>query len=98
SPENLVLINTLQKWVISFISLTFSTNFISTLFISSCIWWSHRRTMGIEVKGRSLGPEITIIIESGVTYSACLVIMFTVYVVGHFTVYIVQDAVCSITL
>ncbi|KAF8991313.1 hypothetical protein BDQ17DRAFT_1255032 [Cyathus striatus] len=96
SPENLVLINTLQQWVISFISLTFSTNFISTLLISSRIWWSHRRTMGMEVKGRSLGPAIMIIIESGVTYSACLVIMLTVYIVGHFTVYIVQDAITHV--
>ncbi|KAF8991888.1 hypothetical protein BDQ17DRAFT_1313191 [Cyathus striatus] len=98
TPEDIKFIYQVQKWVISFISLTFSTNFISTMLISSRIWWSHRRTIGMNVEGRSLGPAMVIIIESGVTYSACLVIMLTLYLVGHFSLEanILQDVIINV--
>ncbi|TFK37919.1 hypothetical protein BDQ12DRAFT_589292, partial [Crucibulum laeve] len=92
SPNAPVFISELQNWIVSFFSLTLFTNFSSTTLIAFRIWWSHRRSAGI-VTGHSVVPAIVVIVESGAIYSACLVILLSLYLSGSFSQYIVLDAV-----
>ncbi|KAF8987483.1 hypothetical protein BDQ17DRAFT_1258493, partial [Cyathus striatus] len=93
SPDVSIFVKNLQKWIVCFFSLTLLTNFTSTLLIASRIWWTHRQTRQIQVEGRSLSPAIMMIIESGLIYSVCLVILLALYLSGNYAAYIAQDTV-----
>lgn len=45
-------------------------------------------------RGASVVPAMVLIIESGAIYSACLVILLSLYLSGSFAQYIVLDSVC----
>lgn len=60
--------------------------------IAGRIWWIHRRTKGA-VSGSNLVPAAVVVIESGGIYSACLIILLSLYLSGSFAQYIVLDAV-----
>ncbi|KAF9005456.1 hypothetical protein BDQ17DRAFT_1303828 [Cyathus striatus] len=95
APDEPVFITQLQDWIVSFFSLTLFTNFSSTSLIAMRIWWNHRKMSGV-VSGRSLVPAAVVIIESGAIYSACLVILLSLYLSGSFAQYIVLDAVTQV--
>ncbi|PPQ96024.1 hypothetical protein CVT25_013886 [Psilocybe cyanescens] len=92
SPDDPVFIDSLQHWIVSFFSLTLFTNFSSTLLIAFRIWLVHRRSRGIMRSGDSVLPAMVIIIESGSIYSACLIILLSLYLSGSFAQYILLDA------
>lgn len=48
------------------------------------------------VNGREVLPAAIVIIESGAIYSACLIILLSLYVSGSFAQYIVLDAVTQV--
>ncbi|KIK54235.1 hypothetical protein GYMLUDRAFT_249693 [Collybiopsis luxurians FD-317 M1] len=98
SPEAPVFITELQQWVVSFFSLTLATNFLCTSLIAARIWWTHRRMTGTDmaVFGRSTMPAAVVIIESGAIYSACLIILLSLYLSGSFAQYIALDAVIQV--
>jgi len=95
APDEQVFISKLQNWIVSFFSLTLFTNFSCTTLIAGRIWWTHRRAIGL-VGGRSLVPAAVVIVESGAIYSACLVILLSLYLSGSFAQYIVLDAVTQV--
>ncbi|PPQ96037.1 hypothetical protein CVT25_013899 [Psilocybe cyanescens] len=95
APDDPIFLKDLQHWIVSFFSLTLFTNFTSTTLIASRIWWIHRKTKTI-VSGRSVLPAMVVIIESGAIYSACLIILISLYLSGSFTQYIVLDAVTQV--
>ncbi|KAF9477272.1 hypothetical protein BDN70DRAFT_862090 [Pholiota conissans] len=98
SPDAPVFISDLQNWIVSFFALTLTTNFTSTSesLIAFRIWWVHRRTRGILGSRRTILPAMVVIIESGAIYSACLVILLSLYLSGSFAQYIVLDAVTQV--
>jgi hypothetical protein len=96
SPDAPVFITALQRWIVSFFSLTLFTNFSSTTLIAFRIWWIHRNSKGAVGSGRSVLPAMVVIIESGSIYSACLVILLSLYLSGSFSQYIVLDAVTQV--
>ncbi|PPQ80728.1 hypothetical protein CVT25_001848 [Psilocybe cyanescens] len=91
APDHPMFLNDLQHWAIAFFTLTLFINIISTTLIAFRIWWIHRKTKTI-VSGRSVLPAMVVIVESGAIYSACLIILLSLYLSGSFTQYIVPDA------
>lgn len=63
--------------------------------IAARIVWVHRQMVG-SVNGREVLPAAIVIIESGAIYSACLIILLSLYVSGSFAQYIVLDAVTQV--
>jgi len=96
SSDAPVFIIHLQRWIVSFFSLTLATNFSSTILIAIRIWWMHGRTKDLVRAGRSVLPAMVVIIESGSIYSVCLVILLSLYLSGSFSQYIVLDAVTQV--
>ncbi|KAH8108848.1 hypothetical protein DFH11DRAFT_1516216 [Phellopilus nigrolimitatus] len=96
SPTAPVFISELQDWIVSFFSLTLFTNFSCTLLIAARIFWIHRRLQGAVRAGPSVFPAAMIIIESGSAYSACLIILLSLYLSGSFAQYIVLDGVTQV--
>ncbi|PPQ80050.1 hypothetical protein CVT26_011505, partial [Gymnopilus dilepis] len=97
SPSAPVFIASLQKWIVSFFSLTLFTNFSSTTLIAFRIWYSHQTTKSlVRASGRTVLPAMVVIIESGSIYSACLIILLSLYLSGSFSQYIVLDAVTQV--
>ncbi|KIK50051.1 hypothetical protein GYMLUDRAFT_253312 [Collybiopsis luxurians FD-317 M1] len=98
SPEAPVFITKLQQWIVSFFSLTLATNFSCTSLIAARIWWSHQRMTGstMAVFGRSMIPAAIVVVESGAIYSACLIILLSLYLSGSFAQYIALDAVTQV--
>ncbi|KAF9033783.1 hypothetical protein BDP27DRAFT_1435868 [Rhodocollybia butyracea] len=93
SPTAPVFTPHLQHGVVSFFALTLFINLSSSLLIAGRIWWIHQQTTGIMRSGRSLIPAAVVIIESGAIYSACLIILLTLYLSGSFAQSISLDAV-----
>ncbi|KAJ7508274.1 hypothetical protein B0H11DRAFT_1964131 [Mycena galericulata] len=87
-----------HNWIVSFFSLTLFTNFSCTLLIAGRIWWINRQACSAAdaFSGRKLGPTIIIIIESGAIYSACLIILLSLYVSGNYAQYIFLDGVVQV--
>ncbi|KAL5513641.1 hypothetical protein ACEPAH_4040 [Sanghuangporus vaninii] len=96
SPNAPVFITELHDWIVSFFSLTLFTNFSCTLLIAARIIWVHRRSSGALVGGTSVFPAAMIIIESGMIYSACLIILLSLYLSGSFAQYILLDGVTQV--
>ncbi|KJA15267.1 hypothetical protein HYPSUDRAFT_58884 [Hypholoma sublateritium FD-334 SS-4] len=96
SPDAPVFNSSLQKWIVSFFSLTLFTNFSSTILIAVRIWWMYRQTRSLVNSGRSVLPAMVVIIESGSIYSVCLVILLSLYLSGSFAQYILLDAVTQV--
>jgi len=96
SPAEPVFISELHDWIVSFFSLTLFTNFSSTSLIAGRIWWIHRKVLGNVIKGGSLMPAVIVVIESGAIYSACLVILLSLYLSGSYAQYIALDAVTQV--
>ncbi|KJA15271.1 hypothetical protein HYPSUDRAFT_48489 [Hypholoma sublateritium FD-334 SS-4] len=96
APDAPVFVASLQKWIVSFFSLSLFTNFSSTVLIAFRIWWTHRKTKNVEKSGQSVLPAMVLIIESGSIYSACLVILLSLYLSGSFAQYILLDAVTQV--
>lgn len=69
----------------------------STALIAFRIWWTHRKIKDLAVvrSGQGILPAMVIIIESGSIYSACLVILLSLYLLGSYAQYIVLDAVST---
>jgi hypothetical protein len=65
------------------------------VLIAGRIWWINRQagSAAEKISGRKLGPTIIIIIESGAIYSACLIILLSLYVSGSYAQYIFLDGV-----
>lgn len=95
SPEAPVFITELQDWIVSFFSLTLFTNFSCTILIAARILYVHRRMSAAlaNTSTKSVFPAAMIIIESGSIYSACLIILLSLYLSGSFAQYIMLDAV-----
>ncbi|KAF7341620.1 hypothetical protein MSAN_02059400 [Mycena sanguinolenta] len=87
-----------HNWIVSFFSLTLFTNFSCTSLIAGRIWWiNHKAGRAARIiSGRKLGPTIIIIIESGAIYSACLIILLSLYVSGSYAQYIALDGVVQV--
>ncbi|KAJ7103783.1 hypothetical protein C8R44DRAFT_808160 [Mycena epipterygia] len=98
SSSDPVFVSELQHWIVSFFSLTLFTNFTCTSLIAGRIWWINRRAAqgAAEISGRSLGQASIIIIESGAIYSACLIILLSLYLSGSYAQYILLDGVVQI--
>ncbi|KAJ7924222.1 hypothetical protein B0H13DRAFT_1864097 [Mycena leptocephala] len=99
SPSDPVFVKP-HNWIVSFFSLTLFTNFSCTLLIAGRIWWINRQagSAAEKISGRKLGPTIIIIIESGAIYSACLIILLSLYASGSYAQYIVLDGVVQVVL
>ncbi|KAF8208012.1 hypothetical protein K438DRAFT_1754758 [Mycena galopus ATCC 62051] len=87
-----------HNWIVSFFSLTLFTNFSCTLLIAGRIWWIDRQAGNAAeiISGRKLGPTIIILIESGAIYSACLIILLSLYISGSYAQYIALDGVVQV--
>ncbi|KDR79637.1 hypothetical protein GALMADRAFT_137431 [Galerina marginata CBS 339.88] len=96
SPDASVFVASIQHWIASLFTLTLLTNFSSTTLIAFRIWSTHRQTKDIVGSGRGILPAMVVIIESGSIYSACLVILLSLYLLGSYAQYIVLDAVTQI--
>ncbi|KAF8996233.1 hypothetical protein BDQ17DRAFT_1310457 [Cyathus striatus] len=95
-PTQLVFVTQLQQWIVSFIAITFFTNFTCTILIALRIWWGQRQTKSIHVSGRSIGPAAVVIVESGAIYSVTLIILLATYLSGNNAQFIALDAVTQI--
>ncbi|KAJ7078392.1 hypothetical protein C8R43DRAFT_1143408 [Mycena crocata] len=97
SSSDPVFVSELHNWIVSFFSLTLFTNFTCTSLIAGRIWWMNRRVVATaEISGRKLGPAIIIIVESSAIYSACLIILLSLYLSGSYAQYIHLDGVVQI--
>ena len=63
--------------------------------IAARIIWVHRQMVG-SINGREVLPAAIVIVESGAIYSACLIILLSLYVSGSLAQYVVLDAVTQI--
>ncbi|KZP11419.1 hypothetical protein FIBSPDRAFT_837549 [Athelia psychrophila] len=89
-----IFMTELHSWVVSFFAITLFTNLVATFLIAFKIWTTHRRAGAIS--GASLLPTLVIVVESGVIYSATLVVLISLYLSGNFAQYIALDAVTQI--
>ncbi|KAJ7489524.1 hypothetical protein FB451DRAFT_692348 [Mycena latifolia] len=97
SSSDPVFVSQLQHWIVSFFSLTLFTNFTCTSLIAGRIWWVNRRAASVaEISGRTLGPAIIIIVESGAIYSACLILLLSLYLTGSYAQYVLLDGVVQV--
>ncbi|KAJ7078381.1 hypothetical protein C8R43DRAFT_353872 [Mycena crocata] len=97
SASDPVFVSELHNWIVSFFSLTLFTNFSCTALIAVRIWYINRQvTKAGAVWGRRLGQSIIIIVESGAIYSACLIILLSLYLSGSYAQYILLDAVVQV--
>lgn len=74
-----------------------TTDYVSSsVLIAGRIRWVQQSTRDTDSQtvGRSLGPAIIVVVESGVIYSVCLVLLLVLYVTSSFAQYILLDAVC----
>jgi len=98
SLDTSVFMTSVSHWLVSIFTLTLFTNLSSTTLIAFRIWWTHRKIKDLAVvrSGQGILPAMVIIIESGSIYSACLVILLSLYLLGSYAQYIVLDAVTQI--
>ncbi|KAJ3748814.1 hypothetical protein DFH05DRAFT_1456767 [Lentinula detonsa] len=71
----------LQNWIVSFFSLTLSTNFICTALVAYRICWN---------------PVMLLVIESGAIYSATLLSLLILYKAESWFQYVLLDAISPI--
>ncbi|KAF7969816.1 hypothetical protein HWV62_25940 [Athelia sp. TMB] len=95
SLQEMIIAEQLQKWNISFFALTLFTNLTYTFFLAFKIWLTHRRAAASQVSS-SLWPAFVIVVESGVVYSATLVVVITLWLNANYAQFIVLDAVTQI--
>jgi len=84
----------LQKWIVSFFSMTLATNIICTSIVAYRIWVINRES--IRYAETSLRPIMLLVIESGAIYSATLTILIILYKVESWFQYVIVDAVSPI--
>ncbi|KAH8116715.1 hypothetical protein DFH11DRAFT_1505454 [Phellopilus nigrolimitatus] len=87
-----IFIGELHAWIVSFFTLTLFTNLYCTSLIAARIFWIHRKVQDA-VNGQSVLSAAMIIIESGATYTAFLVIWISLYLGGSYAHYIILDGV-----
>ncbi|EIM80262.1 uncharacterized protein STEHIDRAFT_68602, partial [Stereum hirsutum FP-91666 SS1] len=92
-PGQLIFVNTLAKWALTFFSLTLTLNAVCTLLISYRIWSTSRAVAHTRSgRGRSLWRVIEILVESAAVYSCSLLAMIGTYVANSNAQYITLDA------
>ncbi|KAJ3988526.1 hypothetical protein F5890DRAFT_1491209 [Lentinula detonsa] len=84
----------LQNWIVSFFSLTLSTNFICTALVAYRIWYVNRSIM--KFTHRSWNPVMLLVIESGAIYSATLLSLLILYKAQSWFQYVLLDAISPI--
>ncbi|KAJ3920432.1 hypothetical protein F5877DRAFT_89463 [Lentinula edodes] len=80
----------LQDWIVSFFSLTLSTNFICTALVAYRIWYINRAV--INFTHHSWNPVVLLVIESGAIYSATLLSLLILYKAESWFQYVLLDA------
>ncbi|KAJ3896862.1 hypothetical protein GG344DRAFT_84992 [Lentinula edodes] len=80
----------LQDWIVSFFSLTLSTNFICTALVAYRIWYVNRAVMNFT--HHSWNPVMLLVIESGAIYSATLLSLLILYKAESWFQYVLLDA------
>ncbi|KAJ4483341.1 hypothetical protein J3R30DRAFT_3402085 [Lentinula aciculospora] len=84
----------LQNWIVSFFSLTLSTNFICTALVAYRIWHVNRSVMTFT--HRNWNPVMLLVIESGAIYSATLLSLLILYKAESWFQYVLLDAISPI--
>ncbi|KAJ3934723.1 MAG: hypothetical protein NXY57DRAFT_1106944 [Lentinula lateritia] len=84
----------LQDWIVSFFSLTLSTNFICTALVAYRIWYVNRAV--INFTHHSWNPVMLLVIESGAIYSATLLSLLILYKTESWFQYVLLDAISPI--
>ncbi|KAH7874738.1 uncharacterized protein C8R40DRAFT_1046619, partial [Lentinula edodes] len=84
----------LQDWIVSFFSLTLSTNFICTALVAYRIWYINRAVMNFT--HHSWNPVMLLVIESGAIYSATLLSLLILYKAESWFQYVLLDAISPI--
>ncbi|KAH7911155.1 hypothetical protein BJ138DRAFT_27171 [Hygrophoropsis aurantiaca] len=88
----------LQRWVLSYFSLTLSYNLCSAVSIACRVLLTHRRMQksGAVVDVRSIIPAAAMIIESASVYSAIWLVFLPLYLSGNYMLYIFLEALVPI--
>ncbi|KAF5311103.1 hypothetical protein D9619_007631 [Psilocybe cf. subviscida] len=98
--NNVIFAAQARAWIIPSMLLTFLTNAYSTALIAGRLWWVPHKINGMLPQGGenqcNLGPAAVIIIESGVVYSSCMIILIALYASGSYAQNIVLDALTQI--
>ncbi|KAJ3841632.1 hypothetical protein EV361DRAFT_622033 [Lentinula raphanica] len=84
----------LQDWIVSFFSLTLSTNVICTTLVAYRIWYVNRSIMNFT--HHSWNPVMLLVIESGAIYSATLLSLLILYKTESWFQYVLLDAISPI--
>ncbi|EJD00150.1 uncharacterized protein FOMMEDRAFT_30808 [Fomitiporia mediterranea MF3/22] len=93
-PEAEIFVTELQDWIVSFFSLTLTTNIICTALVAARIWLLNRSIMSFAA--HSYKPIIILVIESGAVYSATLLALLILYKAGSWFQYVLLDAISPI--
>ncbi|KAE9411407.1 hypothetical protein BT96DRAFT_961316 [Gymnopus androsaceus JB14] len=84
----------LQDWIVSFFSLTLSTNIICTALVAYRIWYINRAVMNFTQN--NWNPVVLLVIESGAIYSATLLSLLILYKTESWFQYVLLDAISPI--
>ncbi|KAI0632006.1 hypothetical protein C8Q77DRAFT_893101 [Trametes polyzona] len=93
-PDAEIFADKLQKWIVSFFSLTLATNIICTGLVALRIWWINRAIM--KFTSRSYRPILFLVLESGAVYSVTLMALLILYKTGSWFQYVLLDAISPI--
>ncbi|KAE9411495.1 hypothetical protein BT96DRAFT_983229 [Gymnopus androsaceus JB14] len=84
----------LQDWIVSFFSLTLSTNIICTALVAYRIWYVNRSV--ISFSNHSWSPVMLLVVESGAIYSVTLLSLLILYKTESWFQYVLLDAISPI--
>ncbi|KDQ26468.1 hypothetical protein PLEOSDRAFT_159616 [Pleurotus ostreatus PC15] len=95
-PEAEIFAVQLQKWILTFFSMTFATNIICTSLVAFRIWHNMKRESAVFGGGRNLRPVLFLVVESGAVYSATLLALLVLYKTESWFQYVLLDVVSPI--
>ncbi|KAI0352623.1 hypothetical protein OH77DRAFT_1408706, partial [Trametes cingulata] len=93
-PQAEIFVDELQHWILSFFSLTLTTNIICTGLVAFRIWDMNRAILNFA--SRSYQPILFLVLESGAVYSATLTALLILYKSSSWFQYVLLDAISPI--
>ncbi|THU90590.1 hypothetical protein K435DRAFT_728208 [Dendrothele bispora CBS 962.96] len=81
----------LSNWVNAFFAMSLTTNLISTSFLAFRIWTVNKRAVQYRVSAGTLDSVFRVVIDSGILYSATLIVTIITFVSRSNSQYIFLD-------